>query len=80
MIKDFPKAGDKLVVKKIFPEFFYPHFRDMVEDAKNNLIPGEIYTVKKCEVYSSWSAVWLEEIQPSKDRNDRFFNLTYFEA
>lgn len=70
----FPKAGDKLTRKKILPEFYYPHYTEMVEFTKENLKEDIEYTVSKCEVYSSWCAVWLEEFPD----DDRFFNLSSF--
>jgi hypothetical protein len=75
----WPKVGDKLKTHQTFPKFFYPHFIDMVKDGNENLEPEKEYTVKRREVYSSWCAVWLEELPSTKERPDRFFNLGFFE-
>lgn len=78
ILEQFPKKGMKLKTKSEFPQFFYPHYTNMVEDAKLNLKPDTEYTVEKCEVYSSWCAVWLKEVESTESRKDRFFNLAYF--
>lgn len=75
-MKQFPKVGDKIRAKKIFPEWYYPHYTCMVERINKNLEPEKEYTVSKIEVYSSWVAVWLEEF--SLEYND-FFHLSCFE-
>ena len=75
----FPKKGDKLTAKLQSPDFFYPHFTNMVNDGKTNIEPGKTYTVQKCDVHSSWCSVWLEEIGPSEERPDRWFNLSFFD-
>ena len=79
MKTDWPKPGDKLKFKGI-PAFVYPHFNNIIERVKNHFKVGEIYTVSKCEVYSSWCAVWLEEYPPI-DENDEhnFAHLQFFE-
>ena len=59
---DWPKTGDK--VKFLSAEgMFYPHFTNIIDFTKKNLIVGREYTVKKCEVYSSWCGIWLEEVE-----------------
>ncbi len=72
--QNWPKAGDKLTPKAELPKFVYPHFISIVEDAHENLKPDTVYTVRKCEVYSSWCAVWLEEFE-----GDRKFHLSFFD-
>lgn len=73
--KNFPQKGDKL--KFIGAnKMFYPHFTDMVERGKKDLKIGEIYTVSKVEVYSSWCAVWLEE---SSQDDKHYYNLGMFD-
>ena len=70
---EWPHVGDK--VKFLSAEgMFYPHFTDVIDFAKKNLSCGREYTVRNCEVYSSWCAVWLEEIE-----DDHFFHLSMFE-
>ena len=71
----FPKVGTKLRRKKVLPEFYYPHYTDVVEFTKENLKEDVEYTVSKCEVYSSWCAVWLEEFP----EGDTLFNLSSFD-
>lgn len=73
--KDFPQKGDKLKFTGA-NKMFYPHFTDMVERGKKDLKIGEIYTVSKVEVYSSWCAVWLEE---SSQDDKHYYNLGMFE-
>jgi hypothetical protein len=69
----WPNAGDK--VKFLTAEGrFYPHYTNVIANAKANLITGKIYTVRKCEAYSSWCAVWLDEMG-----EDDFFHLSMFE-
>lgn len=75
---NWPKPGDKLKVKDVIPEHFYPAFTNIIKDGRDNLHPGEEYTVEKCEIYSSWCAVWLKEL-PSKDEKDRLFHLSFFD-
>jgi hypothetical protein len=70
---EWPKIGDK-VKFKTFLGMFYPYFTNVIQFAKDNLKVGEIYTVRNCEVYSSWCAVWLDEIE-----GDHFFHLSMFE-
>ena len=68
----WPKIGDK--VKFLTAEgWFYPHYTNVIANAKAKLRMGEIYTVSKCEVYSSWCAVWLEGF------GEHFFHLSMFE-
>lgn len=74
----FPNAGDKIVAKEVFPKWFYPHFTSMVKDGLENIVPNKEYTVAKRELYSSWCAVWLEELSDTEERTDRHFNLGFF--
>jgi len=67
----FNKKGDKVTFYGV-PKFYYPHYINMGEWAEERLEVGKEYTVAKCEVYSSWSAVWLEEFP------DYFFNANFF--
>ena len=70
----WPNVGDKVRFKSA-DGFFYPHYTNVIQFAKDNLKVGETYTVRNCEVYSSWCAVWLEE----KGLSDAFFHLSMFE-
>lgn len=70
---EWPEIGDKVRFKSA-DRMFYPHFTNIIQFAKDNLKVGETYTVRNCEVYSSWCAVWLEEIE-----GDHFFHLEMFE-
>ena len=69
----WPQVGDKVRFKSA-EGVFYPHFTNVIQFAKDNLKVGETYTIRNCEVYSSWCAVWLEEIE-----GDHFFHLSMFE-
>jgi hypothetical protein len=69
----WPDPGDK--VKFLTAEgWFYPHFTNIIANAKNKMRPGQIFTVRKIEIYSSWAAVWLEELE-----EDDHFHLQMFE-
>lgn len=71
--KRWPEKGD-LVKFKSADGFFYPHFTNVISNAKEKLEPGKCYTVQKCEVYSSWCAVWLDELG-----EDKMCHLSMFE-
>lgn len=71
---EWPRAGDKVKFLGADGDF-YPHYVNIIRFAKKNLKVGEIYTVRRCEVYSSWCSVWLEE----KGLSDPFFHLQMFE-
>lgn len=68
---DFPKKGDKLIFKGV-PEFYYPMFTNMRDDAKV-LQLGVEYTAKEVRVNSSWVTIYLEEIP------ETMFNLVFFD-
>ena len=70
---EWPEIGDKVQFLGA-DGFFYPHFTNIIEFAKDHLHFGQIYTVRQCEVYSSWCAVWLEEIE-----GDNKFHLSMFD-
>jgi len=72
-MNNHPKPGDKLKFLTANKNF-YPHYISVIEFAKKNLIEGQEYTVRKFEMYSSWCAVWLEEIE-----GDHYFHLSMFE-
>ena len=67
----FPKKGDKLVFKGV-PEFYYPMFTNMREDARV-LQLGVEYIAKEVCVNSSWVSIYLEEFP------DLMFNLMFFD-
>jgi len=69
----WPCKGHKVKFKGA-DGMFFPHHVNVIQFAKDNLEVGKIYTVRNCEVYSSWCAVWLEEIE-----GDHFFHLSMFE-
>jgi len=69
----WPLVGDKVKFKSA-DGFFYPYYTNIISFAKENLVGEQIYTVRNCEVYSSWCAVWLEEIE-----GDHFFHRSMFE-
>jgi len=70
---EWPSVGDKVRFENA-KGIFYPHYTNIIQFAKDNLKVGETYTVRNCEVYSSWCAVWLDEIE-----GDHFFHLSMFE-
>ena len=69
----WPCKGHKVKFKGA-DGMFFPHYTNVIQFAKDNLTVGETYTVRNCEVYSSWRAVWLEEIE-----GDHLFHLSMFE-
>jgi len=69
----FPSVGDKLKFISV-PEIYYPMVIKMKKLAEDNLKSGQICTVRKVCVYSSWCAVWIEEISGDDNcLNFRFF-------
>lgn len=52
------------------PDFLYPNYSDVRENAEKKLVKDKIYTVARCHIYSSWCAIWLKEI--SLDDKDCF--------
>ena len=68
---EFLKAGDKLIFKGV-PEFYYPMFTNMRDDAKV-LELGVEYIAKEVRVNSSWVTIYLEEYP------ERMFNLMFFD-
>lgn len=69
---EFPSVGDKIKFLGV-PEFYYPMFTSMKKLAEDNLKIGQICTVRRVEIYSSWCAVWLEEIPGEKNYLSRRF-------
>lgn len=69
----FPKIGDTLIFKEV-PKFYYPMYLDMGEKARKELIPGKKYIVSKVEIYSSWCAVWIDDL----NEHDDCYNLSFF--
>ena len=67
----FPKVGDKLEFIGV-PQFYYPHFTNIGEYARNNLVVGQIYVASKVAVHSSWCEIELE------GHGNNFFNLMFF--
>ena len=70
---EWPHIGDKVKFTGA-DGMFSPHYTNVIQFAKDNLKVGETYTVRNCEIYSSWCAVWLEEFA-----GDNLFNLGMFE-
>ncbi len=71
---EWPLIGDKVKFKGADGRF-YPNFTNIIQFAKNNLEIGKTYTVRNCEVHSSWCALWVE----GEGLSDAFFHLTMFE-
>ena len=71
----FPSVGDKLKFRGV-PKMYYPMFTNLKDLAEKNLKVGQVCTVRKVDIYSSWCAVWLEEI-PGEDS---YLNLMFFDV
>lgn len=54
-------TGAKVIFKGV-PEFYYPMFTNVGEDARKFLEVGKEYIVTKHEIYSSWQSFELEGI------------------
>jgi hypothetical protein len=52
----FPSVGDKITFRGV-PDIYYPMFTSMKKLAEDNLKIGQMCTVRKVEVYSSWCGV-----------------------
>lgn len=71
-----PKTGTKIRFTKPIK---WHWFKNVTDDQKLLTLNGE-YTVKKVEVASSSTYVWLEEMETyDEERNLPFFNLHSFE-
>ncbi len=68
-LDNFPKPGDKLIFRGV--NSFW--FTDIIKNAIDNLIIGNIYTISEIEVYSSWAMVRVEET------GDVEYALAFFE-
>ena len=72
----FPKDNQKIIFKEPLTIHW---FKNVVEDQKL-LEVGKEYTVKKTQLNSSSSFIWLDEIEIyDKDRDMPFFNLWSFD-
>jgi len=69
----WPEKGDTVKFRTA-DGFHYPCFTNVIANAKEKLKAGECYIVQKCEVYSSWCAVWLDELG-----EDKMCHLSMFE-
>lgn len=70
----FPKDGQKITYSKPTKVAWFKS----VVDAEKLLTLGNQYTVRRTELNSSSSYVWLEEF-PEDDRNQPFFSLWAFD-
>ena len=71
----FPKDGQKVIFKEPLTIHW---FTNVVEDQKLLEI-GKEYTVRKTQLNSSSSFIWLEELEPyDQERDLPFFNLWSF--
>ena len=67
-------AGDKLKFTGV-PDFYYPNYTNLKEDADKYLKIGEIYEIEDIQVNSSWVSIYLKDIvNPSVG-----YNLSFFE-
>lgn len=73
-IRTLPQSGDKLKFLTANKNF-YPHYTNVIEFAKKNLIEGEYYIVREVKEHSSWTAVWLM----GEGVSDVPFHLSMFE-
>jgi hypothetical protein len=72
----FPKDGQKVTFKEPLKIHW---FTNVVKD-QELLEIGKEYTVRKTQLNSSSSFIWLEEIEPyDKERDMPFFNLWSFD-
>lgn len=67
---EWPRPGSKLLFRGT--RTFW--FTNIVEDAEKNLKLGDIYTLAKISLASSWAAVTLEET------GDIVYTLSFFEV
>ena len=81
ILHGLPKVGQKITFVKPTPSWFI----NVTEDTKK-LIPGQQYTVRKTELNSSSTYVWLDEFpnifdsnDPNDGRDQPFFNMASFE-
>lgn len=65
----WPKAGDKITFKGVGHFWYW----SIIKAAQELLEVGKEYTVSKCEPFSSWVAVELEEFPEKR------FTLSFFE-
>lgn len=69
----FPIAGDKLIFTGV-PDFYYPQFTNLKDDAEKYLTLGEKYEIEKVVVNSSWVSIYLKCVNnPSVGYNLNFF-------
>jgi hypothetical protein len=67
---EWPRPGFKLCYKGT--HIFW--FANIIEDAEKNLVVGNIYTLAKISLASSWTAVTLEE------NGETVYSLSFFEV
>ena len=68
-IKQWPKVGDKITFNGVKTFWYW----SIIKAAQELLEVGKEYTVSKCEPFSSWVAVELEEFPETR------FTLSFFE-
>ena len=72
----FPKDGQKVIFKEPITIHW---FQNVVADQSKYLCVGQEYTVRKTQLNSSSSFIWLEELEPYDEERDLpFFNLWSF--
>jgi hypothetical protein len=76
ILHGLPEVGQKITFIKPTMSWFIN-----VREDSEKLIPGQEYTVRKTELNSSSTYVWLEEYPNTFDdgRDQPFFNMTSFE-
>lgn len=74
MKNQFPSKGEKLKFKGV-PEFYYPCFTNLRDDADKYLIVGQEYEIENVIVNSSWVSIYLKGVH----NPDVGYNLTFFQ-
>ena len=73
----FPKDGQKIIFKEPLTTHW---FKNIIDDQVRYLAINQEYTVRKTQLNSSSSFVWLEELRPYNDEQDLpFFSLWSFD-
>jgi hypothetical protein len=69
----WPKVGEFLEYTGV-PNFYYPNFTNLKEDAEKYLTLGEKYEIEDAQVNSSWVSIYLKDVpNPSVGYNLNFF-------
>jgi hypothetical protein len=73
----FPEDGQKVIFKRPLSSHW---FKNIIDDQVRYLAINQEYTVRKTQLNSSSSFVWLEELRPyNKEQDLPFFSLCAFD-